>query len=137
MVEKKPTVSAPAKKEYCLCSPTTHPGSFRCRWHRSAFIFPQVPKAKSKKLTRDSVNKVPQLDGGSRSSNEFLDQVINPSGPKLMCRAIISRPPSILSNVAFGAQMKKEDDLSDLLAYIDKEHEGLLKQTSTATEDQA
>uniref|UniRef100_A0A0E0JWF8 Uncharacterized protein n=1 Tax=Oryza punctata TaxID=4537 RepID=A0A0E0JWF8_ORYPU len=26
---------APAVAKYCLCAPTTHPGSFRCRLHRS------------------------------------------------------------------------------------------------------
>ncbi|RLN09239.1 hypothetical protein C2845_PM11G00760 [Panicum miliaceum] len=30
----KATAGAPAGK-YCLCAPTTHPGSFRCRLHRS------------------------------------------------------------------------------------------------------
>ncbi|KAK6944988.1 hypothetical protein RJ641_026090 [Dillenia turbinata] len=25
----------PAAKGQCLCSPTTHPGSFRCKFHRS------------------------------------------------------------------------------------------------------
>ncbi|OEL13514.1 hypothetical protein BAE44_0025473 [Dichanthelium oligosanthes] len=29
----KAGAGAPAK--YCLCAPTTHPGSFRCRLHRS------------------------------------------------------------------------------------------------------
>ncbi|XP_066383220.1 uncharacterized protein [Miscanthus floridulus] len=27
---------APAAARYCLCAPTTHPGSFRCRLHRSS-----------------------------------------------------------------------------------------------------
>ncbi|PON58632.1 hypothetical protein PanWU01x14_165220 [Parasponia andersonii] len=33
------TGEAPAsspKGQYCLCSPTTHQGSFRCRFHRSS-----------------------------------------------------------------------------------------------------
>ncbi|KAL5211554.1 hypothetical protein ABZP36_022401 [Zizania latifolia] len=30
------TAGAPAKAKYCMCAPTTHPGSFRCRLHRSA-----------------------------------------------------------------------------------------------------
>ena len=24
-------------KQYCICSPTKHPGSFRCRLHRAGF----------------------------------------------------------------------------------------------------
>ncbi|KAJ1278230.1 hypothetical protein BS78_04G063300 [Paspalum vaginatum] len=27
--------TAPPARSYCLCAPTTHPGSFRCRLHRS------------------------------------------------------------------------------------------------------
>ncbi|AQL00027.1 hypothetical protein Zm00014a_024220 [Zea mays] len=26
-----------APHHYCVCSPTAHRGSFRCRWHRSGF----------------------------------------------------------------------------------------------------
>ncbi|GMN50511.1 hypothetical protein TIFTF001_019680 [Ficus carica] len=29
-----PPANSP-KGQYCLCSPTSHPGSFRCRFHRS------------------------------------------------------------------------------------------------------
>ncbi|KAK3156190.1 hypothetical protein QOZ80_2AG0104040 [Eleusine coracana subsp. coracana] len=29
------TTSAQPAARYCLCAPTTHPGSFRCRLHRS------------------------------------------------------------------------------------------------------
>ncbi|KAL4179768.1 hypothetical protein AMTRI_Chr13g121730 [Amborella trichopoda] len=25
------------KKTWCICSPTTHPGSFRCRYHRKYY----------------------------------------------------------------------------------------------------
>uniref|UniRef100_A0A2N9G183 Uncharacterized protein n=1 Tax=Fagus sylvatica TaxID=28930 RepID=A0A2N9G183_FAGSY len=28
-----------ATKKHCLCSPTRHPGSFRCRYHRSKYIW--------------------------------------------------------------------------------------------------
>ncbi|KAG2729174.1 hypothetical protein I3760_01G236800 [Carya illinoinensis] len=28
-----------ATKKYCMCSPTRHPGSFRCRYHRSEYIW--------------------------------------------------------------------------------------------------
>ncbi|WOL19070.1 hypothetical protein Cni_G27867 [Canna indica] len=40
----------------CLCSPTTHPGSFRCRLHKSAAAQPgseakvAVPAAKAKSM---------------------------------------------------------------------------------------
>lgn len=27
-----------ATRRYCICSPTRHPGSFRCRYHRSEFL---------------------------------------------------------------------------------------------------
>ncbi|CAO2044814.1 unnamed protein product [Urochloa humidicola] len=31
----KAAAGAPPANKYCLCAPTTHPGSFRCRLHRS------------------------------------------------------------------------------------------------------
>ncbi|KAH6756915.1 serine-rich protein-like protein [Perilla frutescens var. hirtella] len=31
-----PRKSASAKRHNCLCSPTTHVGSFRCRYHRNS-----------------------------------------------------------------------------------------------------
>ncbi|KAG0532039.1 hypothetical protein BDA96_04G073500 [Sorghum bicolor] len=30
------TAAGHAPARYCLCAPTTHPGSFRCRLHRSS-----------------------------------------------------------------------------------------------------
>lgn len=30
------TISTAASKKHCLCAPTTHPGSFKCRFHRAA-----------------------------------------------------------------------------------------------------
>lgn len=29
-------ISTTASKKHCLCAPTTHPGSFKCRFHRAA-----------------------------------------------------------------------------------------------------
>lgn len=29
------TISTAASKKHCLCAPTTHPGSFKCRLHRA------------------------------------------------------------------------------------------------------
>uniref|UniRef100_A0A803QWD3 Uncharacterized protein n=1 Tax=Cannabis sativa TaxID=3483 RepID=A0A803QWD3_CANSA len=29
--------SGPRVKQYCLCSPTQHPGSFRCRQHQAEY----------------------------------------------------------------------------------------------------
>eukprot|EP01018_Ginkgo_biloba_P015946 Gb_02206 [translate_table: standard] len=35
--------STPSKTavNFCLCSPTSHAGSFRCRWHRSSYEWGQ------------------------------------------------------------------------------------------------
>ncbi|KAL3735843.1 hypothetical protein ACJRO7_024897 [Eucalyptus globulus] len=30
---------AKGARGWCLCSPTVHPGSFRCRYHRSKYVF--------------------------------------------------------------------------------------------------
>ncbi|CAN6243327.1 unnamed protein product [Urochloa humidicola] len=34
-LSKSAAGGAPPANKYCLCAPTTHPGSFRCRLHRS------------------------------------------------------------------------------------------------------
>uniref|UniRef100_A0A804NCI0 Uncharacterized protein n=1 Tax=Zea mays TaxID=4577 RepID=A0A804NCI0_MAIZE len=41
-VAPSPPPSVPRARQasphyYCVCSPTTHRGSFRCRWHRNGF----------------------------------------------------------------------------------------------------
>lgn len=28
-----------SRRQYCLCSPTQHPGSFRCRQHRAQYVW--------------------------------------------------------------------------------------------------
>ncbi|KAJ7295169.1 hypothetical protein O6H91_13G030500 [Diphasiastrum complanatum] len=119
MVERKPTVSATARK-ICLCSPTTHPGSYRCRLHRSSTYTPPqaVPKLTTEVSARDVAKKLLQLHKRSRSSvDRFLDQV--PFSPKPVDRTSIPRR-SRLSNVTFAAEVKQEDDDSDLLACVDK-----------------
>ncbi|RCV05151.1 hypothetical protein SETIT_1G059700v2 [Setaria italica] len=35
----------PPASKYCLCAPTTHPGSFRCRLHRSTAEAKATPGA--------------------------------------------------------------------------------------------
>ncbi|WVZ68596.1 hypothetical protein U9M48_017520 [Paspalum notatum var. saurae] len=41
-VASSPSPSVPQERQapthfYCVCSPTAHRGSFRCRWHRSGY----------------------------------------------------------------------------------------------------
>ncbi|XVF88514.1 hypothetical protein PTKIN_Ptkin19aG0056900 [Pterospermum kingtungense] len=39
----------------CLCSPTTHQGSFRCRFHRSSSSAWMMKRSKSMPVNRNSV----------------------------------------------------------------------------------
>ncbi|KAA0046595.1 hypothetical protein E5676_scaffold596G00570 [Cucumis melo var. makuwa] len=44
-----------SSKAQCLCSPTTHPGSFRCRLHRSNSL-PWSRQSKSTAASADASN---------------------------------------------------------------------------------
>ncbi|KAK4431801.1 hypothetical protein Salat_0942200 [Sesamum alatum] len=39
-VEKSPAAAARSQKRTCMCSPTNHPGSFRCSLHKAGFANP-------------------------------------------------------------------------------------------------
>ncbi|CAI5483234.1 unnamed protein product [Closterium sp. Yama58-4] len=50
----------------CMCAPTNHPGSFRCRFHRARAISSQKvasyePKATGRSDCRDRVARTPRL----------------------------------------------------------------------------
>ncbi|CAI5994139.1 unnamed protein product [Closterium sp. NIES-64] len=50
----------------CLCAPTNHPGSFRCRFHRARAISSQKaaspePKSNGRSDCRDRVARTPRL----------------------------------------------------------------------------
>ncbi|CAL5186890.1 unnamed protein product [Lathyrus oleraceus] len=65
------------KSGSCLCSPTSHPGSFRCSMHKNK---PQrsVPNNPFKSSTTSSSSS-PSMIVKARSLKTFLLQVIKPS----------------------------------------------------------
>uniref|UniRef100_A0A7N0US90 Uncharacterized protein n=1 Tax=Kalanchoe fedtschenkoi TaxID=63787 RepID=A0A7N0US90_KALFE len=50
--QAKPDQGEP-KKKLCMCSPTNHPGSFRCRYHRSTPVCNLKPVDQNGDVTRD------------------------------------------------------------------------------------
>ncbi|CAI8583870.1 unnamed protein product [Vicia faba] len=71
------------KSRTCLCSPTTHPGSFRCSMHKNK---PQrsIPKNPFKSNTSHHLNESASSSSSSmvvkaNSLKTFLLQVIKPS----------------------------------------------------------
>ncbi|XAR60899.1 hypothetical protein NMG60_11034440 [Bertholletia excelsa] len=48
----------------CLCSPTTHPGSFRCRLHRKVGVLPKRPW---KPMEVDASKKYPKCFNSSNA----------------------------------------------------------------------
>ncbi|KAI3820588.1 hypothetical protein L1987_08136 [Smallanthus sonchifolius] len=81
--------NAPSSRRICLCSPTNHPGSFRCARHR----------ASSPKLGRKSISEqLNRLD--SKKTNlikEFLMKIIKPTSHDLQRRKNFEPKPSRFS----------------------------------------
>ncbi|KAJ8753148.1 hypothetical protein K2173_017715 [Erythroxylum novogranatense] len=73
----------------CLCSPTTHPGSFRCSLHRNLRRFPgrfkvHLPSSKRERVALEKVN----------SFRAILLQIIKPSSHDLSRRRNFQPRPS-------------------------------------------
>ncbi|KVH99063.1 hypothetical protein Ccrd_022696 [Cynara cardunculus var. scolymus] len=81
--------SSSSSRRICLCSPTNHPGSFRCSRHRGS----------SPKLGRKSISEqLNRLD--SKKTNlvkEFLMKIIKPSSHDLQRRKVFEPKPSRFS----------------------------------------
>ncbi|KAL7139889.1 hypothetical protein ABFS83_09G084100 [Erythranthe nasuta] len=72
----------------CLCSPTSHPGSFRCSLHRSSGSPARVPDPKTqKKRVLDPLRKVGIVKA-------FLMQLIKPSKHHLQRRRNFQPKPT-------------------------------------------
>ncbi|TKY73040.1 hypothetical protein E2542_SST01787 [Spatholobus suberectus] len=75
-------------KRACLCSPTTHPGSFRCSLHKKPL----------RTVTRNPSNTSHHLDSSmaakANSLKAFLMQVIKPSSHDLHRRKNFHPKPS-------------------------------------------
>ncbi|KAK1407100.1 hypothetical protein QVD17_38711 [Tagetes erecta] len=75
-----------SSRRSCLCSPTNHPGSFRCARHR----------ASSPKLGRKSISdQLNRLDTKKTNLiNEFLMKIIKPSSHDVQRRRNFQPKPS-------------------------------------------
>ncbi|GMI91897.1 hypothetical protein like AT5G11090 [Hibiscus trionum] len=98
------TKSSPShcSKRACLCSPTNHPGSFRCSLHRSS------GKVSSKSMTASAPQKEDRskaamqlMMSSSKSSliKAFLMQIIRPSRQGLQRRRNFHPKPSRFSSL--------------------------------------
>lgn len=73
--DKQMGMSVKGSKRTCLCSPTTHEGSFRCSIHRARQKFRSITsttKASIRKLDPNNASKASLLKA-------FLFEIINPS----------------------------------------------------------
>ncbi|GLJ26288.1 hypothetical protein SUGI_0505280 [Cryptomeria japonica] len=97
----RPTVpSAPARK-MCLCSPSTHPGAFRCSLHRTCP--PSSAPSNSQLHIRRSAMKISLVRIGSVKGGEWvkraLSALIRPSSHQLRRRMAFHLQPSRLRHM--------------------------------------
>lgn len=98
MATKSSSSSTPSSKRTCLCSPTDHPGSFRCSLHRNsgelssksaAVVTAHVNRQREKsKAAMMMMMKRTTTTSSSKTNliKAFLKQIINPSSHDLQRR---------------------------------------------------
>ncbi|CAN4113109.1 unnamed protein product [Withania somnifera] len=74
-------------KRICYCSPTTHPGSFRCKFHRNG------QKSYSRRSSTSSYWELAKI-AKANSLKAFLLQIIKPSSHDLQRRRNFQPKPS-------------------------------------------
>ncbi|KAF8032575.1 hypothetical protein BT93_D1476 [Corymbia citriodora subsp. variegata] len=101
------TTTVPNQKKTCMCSPTTHPGSFRCSLHKNARSNPQhhsAPYNSSRSLNfrRSAMTNSLVRIGGVEGDlvKRALAALIRPSSHQLRRRADFKPRPSRLSIVS-------------------------------------
>ncbi|XP_024366792.1 uncharacterized protein [Physcomitrium patens] len=111
---KAASVAPVVKKMTCMCSPTNHPGSFRCRYHRemaakAASAAVSFPRGRSPAPARPSTKSV----GGDAQSNIIFSEV-NRTLPGRASH--ISRSPtgrtSRLQKMTMGTGFEEEEELT-------------------------
>ena len=96
------------QKRTCMCSPTTHPGSFRCSLHKGVPSQPSTPYSSNRLNARRSAmtNSLVRIGGVEGDLvKRALASLIRPSSHSQRRRADFCPRPSRLSN------MSKADDL--------------------------
>ncbi|CAI9283641.1 unnamed protein product [Lactuca saligna] len=81
--------SSTSSRRTCLCSPTNHPGSFRCARHRSS-----SPKV-GRKLIAEQLNRLDIKK--TNLVKEFLLKIIKPSSHDIQRRKNFEPKPSRFS----------------------------------------
>ncbi|PWA93712.1 serine-rich protein-related protein [Artemisia annua] len=88
-------------KNTCMCSPTTHPGSFRCSLHKMMPYSPNRLNARKSAMANSLVKRAERGDLEKRA----LAALIRPSSHQQRRRSVFEPRPSRLSS------MSKADDL--------------------------
>ncbi|KAG6410455.1 hypothetical protein SASPL_128516 [Salvia splendens] len=101
-VDKKP---AAGPKRACMCSPTNHPGSFRCSLHKSLTTKPQTPPCGSsgrlnmrRSAMKNSLVRIGAVKG--EWVRRALAALIRPSSHQQRRRTEFRRRPTRLSVVS-------------------------------------
>ncbi|KAJ7550865.1 hypothetical protein O6H91_07G122300 [Diphasiastrum complanatum] len=102
------------RKLTCLCAPTTHAGSFRCRFHRASdnhWLVPQQgPSLQQASFASKSAAKAfCEYHGSEKPARDFVKSFIPPR-PPLVCKpvcAAIPRPSSLSNTVSSIGGVKK------------------------------
>ncbi|GMI82009.1 hypothetical protein like AT5G11090 [Hibiscus trionum] len=94
-------------KRACLCSPTHHPGSFRCSLHRSSASAPHFNRQKEDQ-SKAGMTLMMSTESSSSSSKSslmkaFLMQIIRPSSHGLQRRRNFHPKPSRFSSLHSSA----------------------------------
>ncbi|OMO54476.1 hypothetical protein CCACVL1_27772 [Corchorus capsularis] len=91
--------SSSSSSRTCLCSPTTHPGSFRCSLHRNFGRVPSKSVAAKSHVNRVESKAVAPIMMTSTASKTklikaILKQIINPSSHDLQRRRNFQPKPT-------------------------------------------
>ncbi|XXG64648.1 hypothetical protein AAC387_Pa05g2542 [Persea americana] len=109
-VVKKPISGPPSQKRTCMCSPTNHPGSFRCSLHKNSFGSHHSVSAPSNRLLArrsamtNSLVRIGTVEGDL--VKRALAALIRPSSHQQRRRTAFQPRPSRLSIMS-----KAVDDL--------------------------
>ncbi|GLJ26319.1 hypothetical protein SUGI_0506240 [Cryptomeria japonica] len=96
---RRPVPSAPARK-MCLCSPSNHPGAFRCNLHRNcpSSASPNSQLQMRRSAMKNSLVRIGSVEGGEWMK-KVLSALIRPSSHQIRRRTSFRPQPSRLRHV--------------------------------------
>ncbi|XP_031484277.1 uncharacterized protein LOC116253554 [Nymphaea colorata] len=97
VVKKQNNLSSPAPRKTCMCSPTNHPGSFRCSLHKNTGSPSNRLDARRSSMT-NSLVRIGTVEG--EWVRRALITLIRPSSHQQRRRAAFRPRPSRLSNMS-------------------------------------